>query len=340
MAPAAASQRAASRIVAIGDLHGDHGAWRDIARDAGLIDDRGRWAGGTSILVQVGDVPDRGPDTLMIIHDLMRLQREAPRSGGRVVAMVGNHEAMNMTGDLRYVSAGEYAAFVDKHSQRRRTQVFEANRDSIEAAALKEAPLLSPRAIEEAWIAKTPLGFVEHQRAWHPRGEIGRWVVANPAVLLLEGTLFVHGGLSSAYAGRSIDDINRAVAAALTARETQENSVINDPLGPLWYRGFACKGGSPAPDQETGPVPASSAPPVSAGDELAQVLRAFGAERMVIGHTPILAGISVLNGGRLVCIDTGISAAYDGRLGWLEIIDGKLKPHLAQRSTQGGGEAK
>ena len=52
-----------------------------IARAAGLIDAKGRWAGGTTVLVQLGDVADRGPDSLKIIRHLMKLQREAPRNG-------------------------------------------------------------------------------------------------------------------------------------------------------------------------------------------------------------------------------------------------------------------
>src|SRR5688500_9526644 len=87
----ARSQAAPPRIVAIGDLHGDYDAWRAIAVASGLIDARSRWTGGNATLVQMGDVVDRGPDSLKIINDLMRLQREAARRGGRVVALIGNH---------------------------------------------------------------------------------------------------------------------------------------------------------------------------------------------------------------------------------------------------------
>ena len=65
--------------------------------------------GARTVLVQIGDVADRGPDSLKIIRQLMKLQREAAGRGGQVIALVGNHEAMNMTGDLRYVHPGEYA---------------------------------------------------------------------------------------------------------------------------------------------------------------------------------------------------------------------------------------
>jgi hypothetical protein len=97
------------RIVAVGDLHGDFSAWRDILRSASLVDNKGRWSGGDTTLIQTGDAVDRGPNSLEIIQDLMRLQKEAARAHGQVIAMVGNHEAMNLTGDLRYVSAADYA---------------------------------------------------------------------------------------------------------------------------------------------------------------------------------------------------------------------------------------
>src|SRR4029453_15688696 len=110
---AAVPQPTQQRIVAIGDLHGDFEAWRAIAAAPRLMDSKGRWTGGNATLVQMGDIVDRGPDSLKIIHDLMKLQRDAPKHGGHVVVLLGNHEAMMMTGDMRYVHPGEYAAFAD-----------------------------------------------------------------------------------------------------------------------------------------------------------------------------------------------------------------------------------
>ena len=72
-------QKVAPRIIAVGDLHGDYDAWAVIARHAGLTDAKGKWAGGNATLVQLGDVVDRGPDSLKIIRHLMKLQREAPK---------------------------------------------------------------------------------------------------------------------------------------------------------------------------------------------------------------------------------------------------------------------
>jgi hypothetical protein len=321
VATAASGGRATApvhRIVAVGDLHGDFAAWRAIAGAAGLVDSQGHWSGGKTVLVQVGDAVDRGPQSLRIVDDLMRLQREAPVAGGRVVALVGNHEAMNMTDDLRYVTPADYAAFTDAHSAALREQVYAENRDAIESAYRRRDRTLTGKAIEAAWFAATPLGQIEHQRAWHPEGRIGRWVMHNPAVAEIDGTIFVHGGLSAAYAATAPAEIDRRVAAALAARAEDPAAIINDPDGPLWYRGLA------VPE-----TPATEA-------EVDRALKAQHARRLVIGHTPILTGIASLYGGKLIRIDTGISSFYGGKLSYLEILDGVALAHEVERPPPAG----
>jgi hypothetical protein len=320
-----------SRIVAVGDLHGDFTAWRDIARAARLIDAKGSWIGGDAALVQTGDVVDRGPDSLKILEDLMRLQGEAQRASGQVIALVGNHEAMNVTGDLRYVSAGEYAAFADRRSTQRREAVYAANKETIEAAYRQQNPEMAGDAIKQAWISATPLGLLEHRYAWRPDGQIGRWIVGNPAVVLLDGNLFVHGGISPAYSGLKIEEINRQISAALTAQSAADQAILNDPLGPLWYRGLAGEAAAQSPDELGAPAPIATAElPIETQLEI--LLSAYGATRIVIGHTPSTSGIEVLYGGRLIRIDTGISAVYNGEVTYLEILDGTPIPRIVERS--------
>ena len=91
-------------------------------------------------LVQMGDVVDRGPDSLKIIRDLMRLQREAPKRGGQVIVLVGNHEAMMMTGDLRYVHPENIEPSPTGIRKARRDRIYEANRAAIEAAYPRAQP--------------------------------------------------------------------------------------------------------------------------------------------------------------------------------------------------------
>lgn len=326
--PAAAAAQA-KRIVAVGDLHGDYQAWLTIARAAGLIEGSGRWAGGKTTFVQLGDIVDRQPDSLKIIRSLQRLQKEAPRSGGRVVLVLGNHEAMTLLGDVRYATPGEFAAFATPNSAATRNRVYEQNRVAIEQAAKASNPALTPQQVRDAWMAQHPLGWVEHKLAWSPSGELGRWATRNAAVVKIDDTLFVHGGLSAEYSKISLEEINRRVATAMAAGDGSPSTILYDPLGPLWYRGLVQRD----PDAEevrAKAVPAAT--PLTHDQELSAVLSSFHARRLVVGHTPALNGIEILDGGRLARVDTGISRAYGGVLSWLEIVDGRMIPHRVERT--------
>lgn len=321
---------AAERIIAVGDLHGDYQAWITIARAAGLIDANGHWAGGRTTLVQLGDVLDREPDSLKIVRNLQQLQKEAPRSHGRVILVLGNHEAMNLLGDFRYTTPGEYAAFVGPNSAAIRDRVYDQNRLAIEKAAQAANPALTPAQIRDSWMAEHPLGWVEHKIAWGPSGELGKWATRNPAIVKIDGTLFVHGGLSAEYAKLPLDQINQRVQMAMSTADGGPSTILYDPLGPLWYRGLV----GPDPDAEEVRAKVTPVMHLTIDQELDAVLSAYGAQRIVIGHTPDLKGIEILNGARLARIDTGISRAYGGPLSWLEIVGGTMVPHIVGRPAQ------
>jgi hypothetical protein len=331
-APAfAAAPTQPQRIVAVGDLHGDFSAWRDIAKGAGLVDSSGRWTGGTTTLVQVGDAVDREPDSLKIVRDLMRLQKEAPKQGGRVITLVGNHEAMNVIGDLRYTVPADFAAYATPKSEALRERLYSVKKAEIEAKYHAADPSLSSAAIHDAWIKATPLGWVEQRLAWAPDGEEGRWVIHNPAVALVAGNLFVHGGLSVEYSKLSIDDINKKVDSALAAVDRSPDSILTDPLGPLWYRGLIGR------DPKLTELPPGGPARPSIEQELTTVLTAYDAKRIVVGHTPNLKGIQILDGGKLVTIDTGNSRFYGGPLSYLEITGDKVIAHVVPRTAAAGG---
>lgn len=316
--PAAAEQDAAPappRIVAIGDLHGDYRAFLDIVEAAGLSDSQAHWTGGHTILVQMGDVPDRGPGTLDIVHDLMKLEKAAAKAGGKVVVLIGNHEAMNMTGDLRYTTPAEFAAFADGNSAARREKLFDLNRDQLVAFYRQSDPAMSEENAKQKWFATYPLGRIEHDIAWSPKGEIGKWVLTHPAIAEIDGNLFVHGGISVETAAHPIGEVNDTVHKALAA-QGDAPSILTDPLGPLWYRGNVVREADPA----------DGAPPAarpSIADELTAILAAYHAKRLVVAHTPDLNGIEATEGGRLIRVDTGITSYYGGPHSYLVLEGGR-----------------
>jgi len=82
------------RRVVVGDIHGELDGFREILKNAGLIDREDNWSGGDDILIQTGDVIDRGPFSREAIDLLRKLQKEAAGAKGEVIRLCGNHELM------------------------------------------------------------------------------------------------------------------------------------------------------------------------------------------------------------------------------------------------------
>ena len=300
------------RIVAIGDIHGDYDNYIAVLKNAGVINRRGRWAAGKTHVVQVGDIPDRGPDTLKIIEHLQKLEKQALKAGGRLHLLIGNHEHMNITGDLRYVHPGEYEAFENRNSKQLRKNYYayvvktiEQQRATLLAGGDDASHLPVPdEDFKRDWYNEHPLGFVEHRLAWQQGGELFEWIAAHNTVIRINDILFAHGGLSAELLPLSVTDINERVRAELNRDAFKGEPLGTSDNGPLWYRGLA------------------------RGDEAAvrpaldSVLAHYEAAMIVLGHTPDLNAITPRFGGQVVIIDTGISAYYGGHLASLLIEDG------------------
>jgi hypothetical protein len=102
--PEPAVMEPVSRILAVSDLHGDYREFVEFLKQVGVVDDALHWSWGDGHLVIVGDVTDRGDQVTECLWLIYRLQQEAPRAGGGVHMLLGNHELMVMRGDLRYVA--------------------------------------------------------------------------------------------------------------------------------------------------------------------------------------------------------------------------------------------
>jgi hypothetical protein len=73
-------------VIAIGDVRGDFDDFSLILKRVGLIDDKLHWAGGQAILVQTGDLLDRGPKERQVLDLMMSLEDEAAKGGGQMVS--------------------------------------------------------------------------------------------------------------------------------------------------------------------------------------------------------------------------------------------------------------
>jgi hypothetical protein len=98
---------AVDSLFVVGDVHGEYETLTAVLRNAGLIDRDGQWSGGRSHLVFLGDLFDRGEEVTRTLWFIYGLERQAEAVGGRVHVVLGNHEIMVLTNDLRYVAAKE-----------------------------------------------------------------------------------------------------------------------------------------------------------------------------------------------------------------------------------------
>lgn len=197
------------RIVAIGDIHGAYDEFTRLLQQVGLVDDRHRWSGGSAIFVQTGDIADRGAQVREVWDLLMTLEQQADAAGGQVVALLGNHETMNLMRNVRDVGPGAYASFADGESEDRRQEAYQAyaklSRDRI--AVLGHTP--PNLQTEEEWMATHPLGFVEYLEAIGPEGRYGRWLRSKPVVARVGDAMFMHGGIDPDLAPATLEDINK-----------------------------------------------------------------------------------------------------------------------------------
>lgn len=345
------------RIVAISDIHGAYGAMLRTLQNANVISDDRSWSGGKTHLVIVGDILDRGPNSRDAMDLLIRIEGEALAAGGRVHVLIGNHEAMNLYGDLRYVARAEYAAFAEEETADERDRWFDAYATRSGTSDDEKA------ALRVAFDSKFPPGYFAHRRAFSLAGEYGQWLTGKPVIIVINGTAFVHGGVSPMIGERGLEGVNgtlmqelrdymSAIQLLIDAGEllpTDNHKTYYQVLGrfmpgldtskevvtavadviklgesdlhafdgPLWYRGSA------------------NCSRLTEEDGLLVSLRAIDAERVVIGHTPTpIRRILQRMDGRIFEVDTGMLNYYYKGHGNALIIKGDNVVTISEESAE------
>ncbi|GAB2613038.1 serine/threonine protein phosphatase [Paractinoplanes abujensis] len=178
------ADRAPSPLFVAADMHGHRAEFREVLRDAGLIDVRGQWSGQDARLWLLGDYVDRGPDGIGVIDDVQRLTAQAARAGGTVGALVGNHEVQLMAAHLFGTAPVPGWDQVDGF------------RGGWLRFGGQDTDL---RRLSDACVS---------------------WIVSRPAMTVVDGHLLVHSD-TTAYLefGDTVPDVNMAVAAAFASRD-------------------------------------------------------------------------------------------------------------------------
>jgi len=232
-----------SKLVAIGDIHGDLSVAIKSLKLAGVISQKIpnntrnindiKWIGGDTYVVQLGDqidrvrpaklynnlcseededlVKDEGSD-LKIITLFENLHKEAKAKGGALFSIFGNHELMNVDGDFRYVSPKEFYEFGNFFNGN-----YECN-------------------------SKYPYGYKERLEVFKPGGLLSkRLAMTRYSVIQIGSWIFVHGAISPECAFKySLNDINKHIKNWLLGDSLDHIDKLyhsdNDNDSPFWSR--------------------------------------------------------------------------------------------------------
>jgi hypothetical protein len=323
------------RVIAFADVHGAYDELTGLLEKAGVVDADLHWAAGKAHVVSTGDLLDRGAGSRKVMDLLMRLQSEATAAGGMLHVLLGNHEAMNLLGDLRDATPAELASYAD----------FEPS--DLRPRLRRDWVVQHGEGTEEAFDGQFPPGFFGHREAFARDGRYGAWLLGLPVAIVVNDTLFMHGGPSRVLSGLTLADVNEsyrtaistylgtldelmkvgfvrvedafemraalaeqrlasappvdaatraALAEAARRLALAERNPMLDAGGPNWYRGAAlCH-------------------EASESDVLKPILEGLGARRLVIGHSVARnQRVASRFDGAVIKLDTGMNrAVYHG----------------------------
>jgi hypothetical protein len=301
------------RIIAVGDVHGALAPLKTLLRGVGLINNSNQWVGNQDILVSLGDLVDRGPDSRAVMDLLRGLQAQAKAQGGRVEVLLGNHEILNLTGELSDVSPAEFASYQGPAGHR---AAFAANGEYGKwLLSLPTLLKINDTVFVHGGLSSTIAGLSVDNINAQVKESLS--TLLGLGAQLREQNLLPQTGDLYALAQPTENPDSALKLAKNLARQTANQSQqallekfvqagsneLLGEFGPLWYRGNA--GCHSLLEQE----------------DLNKLLDGLNATRVVMGHTPTPRRRIVRRlDQRAYSIDTGMLAeVYKGKPYALEI---------------------
>jgi hypothetical protein len=189
-------------IAAITDIHGAYGTYINLLKSQGVVDSDLNWKFGTGHLVVIGDTFDRGDMVTEILWHLFGLEKQAAKAGGMVHMLLGNHENMNLTKDLRYMN--EKYVRVE------------------EITATKYYDLYSPGSVLGHWLRLQPS------------------IISINDIIFVHGGIsieMVRKKMKIEHINRLFSNMlfEKEIQSDI---EFENLQFLNEDSGPIWYRGF------------------------------------------------------------------------------------------------------
>ncbi|KAI8523512.1 hypothetical protein RHMOL_Rhmol13G0079900 [Rhododendron molle] len=345
------------RIVAVGDLHGDLAKARCALEIAGVLSSDGRdmWTGGETVLIQLGDILDRGGDEIAILSLLRSLDIQAKAKGGAVFQVNGNHETMNVSADFRYVDLRgfdecldflEYLndcknnweeAFVTWVGASERLKDFKMSQQYWDPWNLvKPAKPTNTKEdmlpFQQKDLGQRQQGVIARSTLLRPGGPLACELARHAVVLKVDDWVFCHGGLLPHHVAYGLERMNWEVSKWMRGLSESDDSpqipfiATSGYDSVVWNRLYS----RDVSDLDGHQINQASL----IQSILEETLQAVGAKAMVVGHTPQSTGVNCAYGCSIWRIDVGMSSGVlDSQPEVLEIRDSKARAIKSKRDT-------
>lgn len=337
----------AERIIVIGDIHGDMKLLLDSLKLGKVIDNNNKWIkGNKTIVVQIGDQNDsyrpydypnddpRGTlndkaDDINILEYMTELHSQAIKNGGAVYSLLGNHEIMNVQGNISYTSYQNLMEYVDykddKVDFKKIRNKFTDNKQHTIEDYMKDYEVISPYMTDKNLSVEDvrKLKLVEwgkmSRRYMFDNSVRLKLACERIGVMIIGSFLFVHAGvipqffnlagfdssLSEEENKKKMMVLNRNIRKWLlkiAGKGLVTNEMLNGKDSMFWTRIL----GKIPPNEDKNNKKCVK--------YLEPALKLFNINNMVIGHTPQYfanhVGINVTCGDKLWRVDVGSSDAF------------------------------
>ncbi|XP_007016992.2 PREDICTED: shewanella-like protein phosphatase 1 isoform X1 [Theobroma cacao] len=322
------------RIVAVGDLHGDLDQARSALEMAGVLSSDGEdlWTGGDAVLVQLGDVLDRGDDEIAILSLLRSLDIQAKANGGAVFQVNGNHETMNVEGDFRYVESGAFDECADFLEYLNDYQ-YDWEGALAGWCSMSRRWTDEQKMSRNNWgpwnLVKRQKGVISRSVLFRPGGPLACELARHAVVLKVNDWIFCHGGLLPHHVSYGIERMNMEVSKWMRGLIDKDSS----PHMPfIATKGYDSVVWNRLYSRDISDLEACRINQINA--ILEETLQAVGAKAMVVGHTPQYLGANCAYNCSIWRIDVGMSSGVlNSRPEVLEIRDDKARVIRSRRDT-------
>lgn len=256
------------RLIAISDIEGNFNGFYSFLLANKIIDKNANWIFGDGHLVLNGDFFDRGTQVTQVLWLIYHLENQAEVNGGKVHYILGNHEVMNLYGDVSY-NDFKYIDVAKKVSK------------------------------QNDW--DKGLSYLYSEKS-----ELGNWLRSKNIIEKIGDVIFVHGGLNADHLqGKyTIQELNTIAKnyygiypTEEALRSERDRPIISSINSPFWDRRlnfdwkykifFKIKG-----------IDADA----TTQKELDDILFFYGASKIVIGHS-VVEDIEMGYNSKVVKID-------------------------------------